>query len=87
MALGGSLFRRHVTGCPHHAPGPCDGDTAIQTLGQAEVRDVRLLAGIKEDVLRLQVPVNDAALVCMIHGTGHLGQQQGRSLAIGSINR
>ncbi len=56
------------------------GETAVgpDPLGQAEVGDLGLAGGIEEDVARLEVAVEQAALVGVVDGVGHLGHQQGR---------
>jgi hypothetical protein len=43
-----------------------------QPLGEAEVGDVRLALRVEQDVARLEVPVQDAALVRVVDRAGHL---------------
>jgi hypothetical protein len=50
---------------------------AFQAPGQSKVRDLRCAIRGEEDVGRLQVAVNDPAVVCHVHGFGQVGQQRG----------
>ena len=43
----------------------------LDPLGQAEVGDVRLAVGVEQDVGRLEVAVQDAALVGVVDGPRH----------------
>src|SRR5258708_39334958 len=49
--------------------------TFFKLLGQPEVGDVRLTVGIEKDITRLQVPMNDQALMGMVDGLRDLGHQ------------
>ena len=59
---------------------PRAGQPAVRLdpLGQAEVGDLRLALPVEQDVGRLEVAVDDAALVGVVDGLGHLGHQPGR---------
>ena len=47
----------------------------LDPLGQPEVGDVRPALLVEQDVGRLEVAVQDAALVGVVHGRGDLGHQ------------
>ena len=51
---------------------------AFDALGQAEIGDVRLSLGIEQDVARLEVAVQHAALVGVMDGAGNRRQQFSR---------
>ena len=48
-----------------------------QTFRQAEVGDVRLIVPIEENVAGLQIAVQDAALVGVVHSASHAGDHAG----------
>ena len=54
----------------------------VDPLGQAEVGDVRLALLVQQDVRRLQVAVEDAALVGMVDRLGDDGDQPGRGARV-----
>ena len=72
------LLRGHVGGRPHDRAGLGQLDALLEPLGQAEVGDVRLALLVQQDVRRLEVAVQDAPLVGVLDGLGHLGQQRPR---------
>jgi hypothetical protein len=47
-------------------------------LGQSEIGELRLVVRIEEDIGRLEVPVEDAVGVRVVHGAGDGGQVPGR---------
>ena len=55
---------------PRIAPGLGQLAVPLDPLGQAEVGDVGLALGIEQDVRRLQVAVQDAALVGVVDRAG-----------------
>ena len=55
---------------------------AFDPLGQAEIRDVRLAVLVEQDVGRLEVAVQDAPLVCVVHRLG--GRFSSRAADFGS---
>ena len=50
--------------------------------GQAEVGDVRFAGFVHQDVRRLQISVENASLVGVVHGEGDRGHQSRRTLEI-----
>ena len=68
------------------APDCVGSSAALHALGQAEVGDVRLARRVEQDVGRLQVAVQDAALVGVMHRPRHRRQQPGRRLAASAAN-
>ncbi len=76
--LGGHVARR-ADDRPLVRQGPL---LAADPLGQAEVGDVRLAAGIEEDVGRLEVAVQDAVPVGLMHRPRHRGHQAGGGPAV-----
>jgi len=73
--LGGHVARR-----PDRGAGPRDAGLAVEPPGEAEVADLRRAVGGQENVRRLQVAVDDAALVGRVDGPGQR-RDQGRGLA------
>ena len=59
----GGLFRRHVAGAAHNDARLCKLAVVFHDLGQAEIGDSRLVGGVDEHVLRLQVTMQGAALM------------------------
>ncbi len=53
-----------------------------QPLGQTEVSHVRLAGSIEQDIGRLQIAMQDAALVGIMHRAGDGREQLGRGLRI-----
>ena len=60
---------------PTIAPDGGQLAVGLDPLGQAEVGDVRLALGVEQDVGRLEVAVQDAPLVGVVHRLGRLGHQ------------
>jgi hypothetical protein len=75
--LSERLLRSHVTGGAQ--PGPAERElcSALDT-GQSEVADSGCAVGFQEDVGRLQVAMNDSALVGRLDRPSEGGQQSGR---------
>ena len=63
---------------PRIAPDCGQLAVALDPLGQAEVGDVRLALLVDQDVGRLEVAVQDAPLVGVVHRLGRLGHQPRR---------
>jgi hypothetical protein len=80
--IAAGLLRRHVGRRPHDAAVVADGRLAGVSPGQAEVRQVRPVLAVEQDVGRLDVAVDDAVLVRVVQGVGHLREHYG-SLAGG----
>ena len=76
--LARRLLGRHVAGRADDGGGRRQIPLARQPLGQAEVGHVRLAGAVEQDVGRLEVAVEDAALVGVVHGAGDGRQQLGR---------
>ena len=70
--LARGLLGRHVGRSAQHAAGEGHALLPLDSLGQAEVGDVRVALVIQEDIGRLQVAMEDAALVGMVDGIGDL---------------
>ena len=70
--LARGLFRRHVGRSAQHAAGEGHALLPLDPLGQAEVGDVGVVLVIQQDIGRLQVAMEDAALVGMVNGIGDL---------------
>ncbi len=50
-------------------------DVGVRRPGHAEVEDLRLAVLVDQDVVRLEVPVNDALEVRVLHGVAHLDEE------------
>src|SRR5262249_28126190 len=61
-------LRGHVGGRAYDGPGFGDRRILFEPLGQPEVSDVRLPVGVEQDVRRLQVAMQDAALMRVVDG-------------------
>ena len=73
-ACSGAMY----DGVPRIAPVCVRSLRTSMLAGQAEVGDQRLARVVEQDVGRLQVAVDDAALVGVMHGAGDLLDQRGR---------
>ncbi len=73
--VGQRLLGRHVAGRAEDHATLRQGGAPLDALGQAEVGDVGLAPLVEEDVGRLEVAVQDAALVRVVHRAGHLHHQ------------
>ena len=72
----GGLLGGHVAGRADDGARAASGSLSpLDALGQAEVGDVRLALGVEQDVGRLEVAVQDAALVGVVDRPGHRRQQ------------
>ena len=78
----GRLLGRHVRGGPHRRARLRQLAVALDALGQPEVGDVRLAVLVQQDIGRLQVAMENAALVGMVNGLGDDGDN--RAAARGS---
>ena len=67
---------------PTSAPDCVASWLAVKPLGQSEVGDVRLALLVHQHVCRLQVAVQDAALMGVMHGLSHSRDQPGGSARI-----
>jgi hypothetical protein len=70
------LFRRDVSWSTDNRAGYGHGAVGVNALGQAEVRHVRLALSIEEDVARLQIAVENPALVGVMHRSSDGGEQR-----------
>jgi hypothetical protein len=75
--LRGRLFGGHVAGGADNGARLRQALPTLDALGQAEVGDVRLALRVQEDVGRLEVAVQDAALVREMDRPRH-GRQESR---------
>ena len=71
----GRLFRRQEGRGAHRRAGQGQGGFRAKALRQAEVGDEGFTAVVTQDVARLQVAVQDTALVGVVHCTRHARQQ------------
>ncbi len=69
------LFRRHVAGRSQRITGQRQPRVQLHALGQAEIRHVGPAVRIEQDVRRLQIAVQNAPLVRIMHRPRH-GRQQ-----------
>ena len=69
------LLRRHVAGRAHDLPRARQPAVALDSLRQPEVGHPRVTLLIKQDVARLQVAVNHAALMGIFDGLGDFDHQ------------
>jgi hypothetical protein len=67
-----SLFWRHIPRASEYSSGDCQASLKFHTLGQAEVRNPRLISPINQDILRFEIAMNDASLVSIVDSTGNL---------------
>ena len=72
------LLRRHVGRSPHDGARLRQVAVALDPPGQAEVGHVRLAALVDQDVRRLQVAVEDPALMGVVHRLRDDRDQPGR---------
>ncbi len=77
-SLAAGLLRRHVAGRAHDLARAGQPAVALDLLRQPEVGDPRVALLVEQDVARLQVAVNHAALVGILDRVGHRGHQRGR---------
>ena len=81
------LLGGHVGGRAQDRAGDGQARVGLDPLGQAEVGDVGLALGVEQDVGRLQVAVQDAALVGVVDGLGDLGDQPRGGPRVGRVAR
>ena len=75
LALG--LLGGHVAWRTDRRAAQGELRSTFQTPGQAKVGDLRRAVGGEQDVGRLQIAVNDPALVRHLHGFSQRDQQHG----------
>ena len=75
LRAAGGLLGWHVVRRAQHRAAQGQVEAAFDALGQAEVADERLALRVEEDVSRLQIAVQHAALMRVMDGAGHLGHQ------------
>jgi len=80
FALG--LLGRHVVRRADDLTSDRDVLTSIDTLREAEVRDVRFALGIEQDVIRLHVAMQNAVLMGEVDGARDLRHQDGASMGV-----
>jgi hypothetical protein len=79
------LLGRHVGRRPQDRPALRQLAVAADPPGQPEVADVGLAVVIDQDVGRLEVAVEDAALMRVVHRLGGLGHQPCRGARVGGV--
>ena len=77
-SLAPGLLRRHVAGRAHDLTRAGQTAVALELLRQPEVGDPRVAVLVEQDVARLEVAVNHAALVGIVDRFGNRGHQRGR---------
>jgi hypothetical protein len=77
-AQSGSLLRSHVGGRAYHRPHQGQQGIRVDPTREAEIADPWLAVLIEQDVSRLQVAVENAALVGKMDGPGYADHQRGR---------
>ena len=82
LELPGGLLGGHVLGRAGPRPGLRHLAPGVDPLGQAEVGDMGLAVAIDQDVVGLQVAMQDAALMGMVHGAGDRRHQPGRGAEV-----
>jgi hypothetical protein len=71
----GGLFRCHVVGRTKNRRGESKATVLIERFGQTEICDVRLTLQIHEDVRRLQITMQDAALMSVMNRAANFDEQ------------
>ena len=79
------LLRRHVGRRAHNRSRRRRTGTGLHALGQAEVGHVRRRLVVKQDVRRLEVAVQDAALVGVVDRPRYRYHQAGRRAWVGHV--
>jgi hypothetical protein len=69
------LLGRHVGRCAEHGPGLGQLAVAFDAPGEPEVGHQRLASFVDQNIGRLQVAVQNAPLVGMVHGPGYSRHQ------------
>ena len=68
--LPGRLFGRDKAGTAEDGFGHGEPGVVFEQLGQTEVGQMRFAVGVDDDVVRFEVPVQDAVLVGVMDGMG-----------------
>ncbi len=76
---GAGLFRGHVRGRADDGLGLGQAAFLLEALGQAEVGELRIARAVQQHVGRLEVAVQDAALVGVMDGAGQGRHQAGEA--------
>lgn len=84
-ALG--LLGRHVGGRAEHLAGQREAGVVADAAGEAEVDDLRLARGVEHDVGGLEVAVEDAVLMGVMHRAGGPGQERGGGAGVPAQTR
>jgi hypothetical protein len=74
MSFAARLLGRHVSGRTQHLPLQGHDNLFRGPLRQPEVQQVRPAVQVQHDVRRLEVPVDDTALMGVVQGVGRLGE-------------
>ena len=86
-ALAAGLLRRHVARRPHDLARAGQPAVGLQLLGQPEVGDPRVAVLVEQNIGRLQVAVDHAALVGVLDGLAHLRPSVRRPRGAGAAPR
>ncbi len=81
------LLRGHVAGGAELDVALREFERRMKALRQTEIDDERRACGVDQDIGRLQVTVQHAALVCVMNRTGHRGDELCRAFRIRERNR
>jgi len=66
------LFRRHVTGCTQHFQRACNSAFGFHQPRQTKIGEMRFAFLIKQNISRLDVSMQNAVFVRVMHGARHL---------------
>lgn len=75
FALTRRLFGRHIGGCAEDGGTHRQAGIILRQLGQPEIRDMRFALIVEQDIGRLQIAMENAALVGVMNSAGNLGHQ------------
>ena len=83
---GNDLLRRHVQRRAHELAGRGHAGLLMHA-GQAEVIDAQPTGRRQLQVRRIDVPVDDALVVGVVQGVGHLSHQAGDGVEVAAAGR
>ena len=71
-----SVLGRHITGGTEHRAAQRQFAVAFNAPREPEIRDRRLAVRIEEDITRLQIAMENAALMRVVDGARDLAEMQ-----------
>ena len=78
LRLAPRLFGRHVAGRAQHRHGARERAVLLHQPGQPEVGEMRFALRVEQHVARLDVAMQNAALMRVVNGPRQLREQLGR---------